>query len=177
MKLQNGKLLESFSGSQDISTISSSHYSNRKMAGHCSMVRFKEECPPHRIDCPLGRKPGRSTRAEEKPLRDTPCWLRGKVLDMPCDSYWDWLSWFTRRLGHFVSFKNRNYWPLFKSCLKSSSDCGTICIKFGFGQKWEVFIMKKIYAKPSFPCDYAINAYCRRVITLTGESKPPFFFC
>ena len=56
-------------------------------AGHCSMVRFKEECPPHRIDCPLGRKPGGSTRAEEKPLRDTACRLRGKGLDMPCDSY------------------------------------------------------------------------------------------
>ena len=35
------------------------------------MVRFKKECPPHRIDCPLGRKPGGSTRAEEKPMRDT----------------------------------------------------------------------------------------------------------
>ena len=32
--------------------ISSSHYSNRKVARHCSMVRFKEKCPPHRIDCP-----------------------------------------------------------------------------------------------------------------------------
>ena len=32
--------MESFSGSQDISTISSSHYSNRKAAGHCSMVQF-----------------------------------------------------------------------------------------------------------------------------------------
>ena len=37
----------------DISTISSSHYSNRKAARHCSMVWFKEECSPHRIDCPL----------------------------------------------------------------------------------------------------------------------------
>ena len=34
---------------------------------HCSMVRFKEECPPHRIDCSLGRKPEGSTRAEKKP--------------------------------------------------------------------------------------------------------------
>ena len=58
-----------------------------KRSGHCSMVRFNEECPPHRIDCPLGRKPGGRTRAEEKPLRDTACRLRGKGLDMPCDSY------------------------------------------------------------------------------------------
>ena len=92
-------------------TISSSHYSNRKAAGHCSMVRFKEEYPPHRIDCPLGRKPGGSTRAEENPLRDTACRLRGKGLDMPCDSYWGWLSWFYRTLSHFVSFQNRNHWP------------------------------------------------------------------
>ena len=120
---------ENFSRSQDISTISSSHYSNRKVAGHCSMVRFKEECPPHRIDCPLGRKPEGSTRAEEKPLRDTACRLRGKGLDMPCDSYWGWVSWFYRTLSYFVSFKNRNRWPQFESCLKSSSDRGAICIK------------------------------------------------
>ena len=29
------------------------------------MVWFKEECPAHRMDCPLGRKPGGSTRAEK----------------------------------------------------------------------------------------------------------------
>ena len=61
--------MESVSVYQGISTISSSHYSNRKVARHCSMVRFKEECPPHRIDCPLERKPGGSTRAEEKPIK------------------------------------------------------------------------------------------------------------
>ena len=90
----------------------------RKATGHCSMVGFKEECPPHRIDCPLGIKPGGSTRAEEKPTRDTACRLQGKGLDMPCDSYRDWLSWFSRTLSHFVSFKNRNHWPQFESCLK-----------------------------------------------------------
>ena len=115
---------ESFSGFRDISTISSSHYSNRKAAGHCSMVRFKEECSSYRIDCPLGRKPGGSTRAEEKAIRDTTCQLCGKGLDMPCDSYWGWLSWFSRTLSHFVSFKNRNHWPHFESCPKSSSDHG-----------------------------------------------------
>ena len=31
--------------------------------------------------------------------------------------------------SHFVSFKNRNHWPQFESCLISSSDHGTICIK------------------------------------------------
>ena len=102
---------------------------NRKAAGHRSMVRFKEEYPPHRNDCPQGRKPGGSTRAEEKPLRDTARRRRGKGLDIPYDSYWGWLSWFCRTLSHFVSFKNRNHWPQFESCLKSSSDHGAICIK------------------------------------------------
>ena len=32
--------------------------------------------------------------------------------------------------NHFVSFKNRNHWPQFESCLISSSDHNTICIKF-----------------------------------------------
>ena len=87
MKLLNGASDWKVSADlKDISTICSSHYSNRKAAGHCSMVRFKEESPPYRIDCPLGRKPGGSIRAEEKPLRDTACRLRGKGLDMPCDS-------------------------------------------------------------------------------------------
>ena len=30
------------------------------------MVQFKEDCPPYRIDCPLGKKPGESACAEEK---------------------------------------------------------------------------------------------------------------
>ena len=63
------------------------------------------------------------------PLGDTVCRLCGKGLDMPCDSYWGWLSWFYRTLSHFVSFKNRNHWPQFESCLKSSLDRGAICIK------------------------------------------------
>ena len=82
-------IVESFSRSQDISTISSSHYSTWKATGHCSMVRFKEECLPHRIDCSLGRKSGWSKRSEIKPLRDTACCLCGKWLAMPCD----WITW------------------------------------------------------------------------------------
>ena len=35
------------------------------------MVRFKKDCPPHRIDCPLGRKLGGSTRAEKKKRHET----------------------------------------------------------------------------------------------------------
>ena len=107
-----------------------------KAAGDCSMVRFKEECPPHRIDCPLRRKPGGSTRSEEKSLLDTACRLRGKVLDMPCDSYWGWLLWFYRTLSHFVSFKNRNHWPQFESCLKSSSGHGAKARKFSAWRKY-----------------------------------------
>ena len=59
--------LESFCAPQDISTISSSHYSNRKVARHCSVVQFKEECPLHRIDSSLGRN-ARGTMI--------PVWLR-----------------------------------------------------------------------------------------------------
>ena len=50
-----------------------------------SVVRFKEACPPHRTDFPLRRKPGGVTRAEEKPILNTACRLRGKGLDIPCD--------------------------------------------------------------------------------------------
>ena len=50
------KWLENFSGSQDITIISSSHYSNRKAARHCSVVRFKKSVSPHRIDCPPGEE-------------------------------------------------------------------------------------------------------------------------
>ena len=115
-----------------------------------------------------------STRAEEKPLRDTACRLHGKGLDMPCDSYWGWLSWFYRTLSHFVSFKNRNHWPQFESCLESSSDHGAICIKLDLVESEKVFSMKVIHAEPPFPCDYVRNGYCKRVITSTAESKRVF---
>ena len=46
-----------------------------------------KKCPPHRIVCPLERKPGGGTQMEEKPIRDTVCRRHGKGLDMPCDSY------------------------------------------------------------------------------------------
>ena len=128
----------------------------------------------HRIDCPLGRKPGGSTRAEEKPLRDTACRLRGKGLDMSCDSYWGWLSWFYRTLSHFVSFKNRNHWPQFESCLESSSDHSAICIKLDFVESEKVFSTKVIHAEPIFPCDYVRNGYCKRIITSTAECKRVF---
>ena len=139
-------------------------------------VWFKEECPPHRIDCPLGRKPGGSTQVEEKLLQDTMCRLCGKGLDMPCDSYWGWLSWFYRTLSHFVSFKNRSHWPQFESCLKSSSDHGAIRIKLDLVESEKVFSMKEIHAELPFPCDYVRNGYCKRVITSTAESKRVLFF-
>ena len=47
----------------------------------------------------------------------------------------------------------------------------------GFGQKGEVFSMKEIHAEPPFPCDYVRNSYCKRIITLTAESKRAFFVC
>ena len=70
--------------------------------------------------------PWEENREEEKSLWYTACRLRGKGLDMPCDSYWGWLSWFSRTLSHFISFKNRNHWPQFESCLKLSSDRSVI---------------------------------------------------
>ena len=100
--------------------------------------------------------------------------LREKGLDMPCDSYWGWLSWFYRALSHFVSFKNRNHWPQFESCLESSSDHGAICIKLDLVESEKVFSMKVIQAEPPFPCDYVRNGYCKRVITSTAESKRVF---
>ena len=52
-----------------------------------------------------------------------------KGVGYPCDSHWGWLSWFSWTLSHFISFKNRNHWPQFECCLKSSSDDDAICIK------------------------------------------------
>ena len=73
--------------------------------------------------------PWEEANEQKKNQYETVCWVRGKGLDMPCDSYWGWLSWFSRTFSHFVSFKNRNHWLQFESCLKSSSDYGAICIK------------------------------------------------
>ena len=44
----------------------------------------------------------------------------------------------------------------------------------GFGRKREVFRMMEIHAEPPFLCDYLRNGYCKRVITLTAESKSVF---
>ena len=57
------------------------------------------------LTVPGEKKMGGGTQAEEKPIWDNACWLRGKGLDMTCDSYWGWLLWFSRTLSHFVSFK------------------------------------------------------------------------
>ena len=77
-------------------------------------------------------------------------------------------------LSHFVSFKNKNHWSLFESCLESSSDNGVICIKLDLVESEKVFITKVIHAEPPFPCDYVRNGYCKRVITSTAESKCVF---
>ena len=77
-------------------------------------------------------------------------------------------------LSHFVSFKNRNHWPQFESCLESSSDHGVICIKLDLVESEKVFITKVIHAEPPFACDYVRNGYCKRVITSTAESKCVF---
>ena len=142
---------------------------------YCSIVRFKEECPPHRIDCPLGRKTGGRTRAEEncyETLR-ADCVEKGWIchvipIEVGCRGFF-------RTHSHFVSFKNRTHWPHFESCLKSSSDRGAICNQVGFGRKREIFGMKEIHTEPPFPCDYVRNGYCKRVIISTAESKRVFF--
>ena len=82
-----------------------------------------------------------------------------------------------RSLGHSViSFlsKNRNHWPQFESCLKSSSDHGAICIKLDLVENEKVFSKKVIHAEPPFPYDYVRNGYCKRVTTSTAESKSVF---
>ena len=76
------------------------------------------------------------------------CWLRGKGLDMPCDPYWGWLLWFSRTLSHFVSFKNRNLWPQFESCLKSSSDRDAICIKLNLVKSEKFSAWRKYTRNP-----------------------------
>ena len=78
-------------------------------------------------------------------------------------------------IGHFVSFKNRNHWPQFESCLESSSEHGAICIKLDLVESKKVFSMKVIHKELPFPCDYVRNGYCKRVITSTAESKRVFF--
>ena len=110
----------------------------------------------YRIDCPLGRKPGGSTRAEEKPLRDTVCRLRGKGLDLPCDSYWGWLSWFYRH--SVISFLSKigitgRSLKVASNRLRPQRNMHQV----GFGWKREVFRMKEIHAEPPFPCDYVRN--------------------
>ena len=45
----------------------------------------KKSVLPRELTVPW-EKPRRNTRAEEKPMRDAAYRLRGKVLDMPCDS-------------------------------------------------------------------------------------------
>ena len=67
------------------------------------------------------------------------------------------------------------HWPQFESCLKLSSDHGTICIKLDLVESEKVFSMKEIHAEPPFPCDYVRNGYCKRVIISTTESKRVFF--
>ena len=45
----------------------------------------------------------------------------------------------------------------------------------GFGRKRGVFSMNEIHAEPPFLCDFLGNGYCKRVITLTAESKHVLF--
>ena len=83
---------------------------------------------------PPAKKIGRRHTNERK----TDTRLCGIGLDIPCDPYWGWLSWFSRTLSHFVSFKNRNHWAQFERCLISSSDHDAICIKFDFVESEKV---------------------------------------
>ena len=149
----------------------SSHYSNRKAAGHCSMVRLKEECLPHRTDCPLGGKPGGSTRTEEKLLLDTACRLHGKVLDMPSDSYWGWLSCFSRTT-QFISFLSKI--GITSRSLNVASNRLQTAAQYASNWIWskaKVLCMKEINAEQPCQCDYVRNGYFKCVITLTAESK------
>ena len=78
---------------------------------------------------------------------------------------------------HFVSFKNRNPWLQFESCLKSSSDCGATCIKldlvesekFSTGRKCMRNHHSHVIVTPE-------NCYCKHVMTWMAKSKCIFFF-
>ena len=163
---------KSFSGSQDISTISSSHYSNRKAAGHFSMVRFKEECPPHRTDCLLERKSGGDTWAEKKTIWDTAYRLHGKGLDTPYYSYWGWLLWF---FGHSViTFLSKI--GITSRSLKVASNCLQTP-----AQNASNWIWSKAKSLPhernacgtTIPCHYVTsrNGYCKRTISTTKSKR------
>ena len=121
------------------------------------------------IDCPLVRKLGGRHMNRRK---TNVCRLHGKRLDMPCDSYWGWLSWFSRMLSHFVSIKNKNHWPQFESCLILSSDHSAICIKLDL-VKNKVFSMYEMHAESSYLGDYVTsrNGYCKHIMTSMAESK------
>ena len=78
-------------------------------------------------------------------------------------------------MEYIFLFKNRNHWRQFESCLKSSSGHGAICIKLDLVESEKDFSMKVIHAESPFLCDYVRNGYCKRIITLTAESKRVFF--
>ena len=137
------------------------------------------ECPPHRTDCPLKRRQGGGTRKQKKKkkkkkkisIRDV-CQPHGKGLDKQWDSYRGWVSWISRTISHFVSFKNKNHRLQFESCLISSSDHGVIRIKLDLVES-KVFSINEMHAESSFPCDYITsrNGYCKHVMTSTTKSK------
>ena len=139
------------------------------------MIRFKEECPPQRIDSPLGRKREGSTRAEEnryETLR-ADCVEKGWIchvipIEVGCRGF----------LGHSViSFLSKI--GITGRSLKVASNRLQTAAKYASSWIWskrEVFRMKEIHAEPAFPCDYVRNGYCKRVITLMAESKRIFLF-
>ena len=140
------------------------------------MIRFKEECPPHKIDCPL--KENRDEAHERKKNRYgtlcANCMEKGwicHVIPIEVGS--------RGFLGHSViSFLSKKKGITGRS-LKVVSNRLQTTAQYTSSWIWsnrEVFSMNEMYVEPPFLCDYVTsrNGYCKRVITLTTESKCVF---
>ena len=138
------------------------------------MVLFKEECPPHRIYSPLGRKPEEVHERKKN---------RYETLRADCKEK----GWICHVIHIKVSCRGFLGHPVISFLLKIRITGRSLKVasnrlqttahmhQVGFGWKREVFSMNEIHTEPPFPCDYVRNGYCKRVITSTAESKRVFF--
>ena len=136
------------------------------------MVRFKEECSPHRIDCPLGRKPGGGTQAEEKPYETlrADCMEKGWIchvipIEVGCYGF----------LGHSVILFLSKIGIIGRS-LKVALYRLQTTVQYAsswIGQERKVFSMNEMHRESPFPRDYVTsrNGYCKCIMTSTAKSK------
>ena len=103
------------------------------------------------------------------------------------DAFWKWLDFIINSIiannikMYFTKNKTVLIRKLTVNCQEHKIDIilnDAIYIymhQVGFGRKREVFSMKEIHVESPFPCDYVRNGYCKRVITLTAESRRVFW--